>query len=201
MRDSDVREAMRPWLSAQFAHDPSSRFVEEMCVWNGSARIDMAVINGSLHGYEIKSERDTLERLDEQMALYDQVFDRLTLVAAERHLLKAEPRVAPWWGLTCVSIVGGSLMLRLVRRAKRNPSRDKVQLARLLWKSEQLCILDKIGLARGARSKSVEQLSQILAASLSERALSAHVRELLKTRTGWLGEPRADQIQMPAGTN
>ncbi|WP_315742203.1 MULTISPECIES: sce7726 family protein [unclassified Bradyrhizobium] len=201
MRDYDVREAMRSWLSAQFAHDPNSRFVEEMCVWNGSARIDMAVINGSMHGFEIKSERDTLARLDEQMALYDQVFDRLTLVAAEKHLLKAESRVAPWWGLTGVRIVDGRLTLRVVRRAKKNPSRDKVQIARLLWKSEQLCILEKIGLAKGARSKSAEQLCTLLATSLSERALSAHVRESLKARSGWLGKPRVDQVEMPAGTN
>lgn len=199
MRDSDVREAMRTWLAAVYAHDPSSRFVEEMAVWNGSARIDMAVINGKLHGYEIKSERDTLARLDEQMLLYNQVFDRISLIAAEKHLHKAEARVSPWWGLTSAKYNSdGTLILCEVRPATANPSREKTQIARLLWRDELIHALEGIGKIKGMRSKSVNDLCEVLADSMSERALSAHVRQALKARHAWLGQARGDQAQVAA---
>ncbi len=190
---------MRTWLVAQYAHDPSSRFVEEMCVWNGSARIDMAVINGQLHGYEIKSERDTLARLEDQMSLYNMVFDKITLVAAERHLAKAEEALPDWWGLSSViSDSDGRFWIKQVRPAQKNERIDKVQLAKLLWKPELLSILEQIGAAKGVRSKPVQQLCELVADKLGEHELSAHVRRILKARQDWLGQPSRDQRQMAA---
>jgi hypothetical protein len=69
MRDSDVRRAVKSWLAAEYAFDDDTRIVEEMGVWSGSVRIDIAIINGSLSGYELKSDRDTLDRLPHQLAL------------------------------------------------------------------------------------------------------------------------------------
>jgi hypothetical protein len=66
MRDSDVRKAVKTWLELKYANDASTRIVEEMGVWNGSVRVDIAVINGELHGLELKSAKDTLERLQNQ---------------------------------------------------------------------------------------------------------------------------------------
>lgn len=94
MRDFDVRGAVRTWLRALYADD--SRIVEEMGVWSGSVRIELAVINGELHGFELKSERDTLARLHDQAELYNQVFDRMTLVAANRHYNNAVSKIPNW---------------------------------------------------------------------------------------------------------
>ena len=63
MRDRDVRQALLAHLAELHAGDPDTRIVEEMGVWCGTARIDVAVVNGELCGFELKSERDTLERL------------------------------------------------------------------------------------------------------------------------------------------
>lgn len=201
MRDLDVRSALLNELSIAHANDPHTRIVEEMGIWNGSVRIDVAVINGEMHGFELKSERDTLDRLNAQAELYGQVFDRITLVAAEKHLAKAEPMVSPWWGLTSAKMGREGVTLTEVRAPRKNSDRAMHQIARLLWKSEMLLILETIGLARGARSKSVDFLCSALADNLSERALSAHVRELLKARQGWLGQSRCDQRQVAAGTD
>jgi hypothetical protein len=116
MRDSDVRVAVRTWLRAQYADD--SRIVEEMGVWSGSVRIDLAVINGELHGFELKSERDTLARLADQAELYNQVFDRMTLVTAKRHLDKASSQIPSWWGITTAHFEStDSVALKLVKKA------------------------------------------------------------------------------------
>jgi hypothetical protein len=39
--------------------DLDTRVVEEMGIWAGSVRVDIAVINGEFHGFELKSDRDT----------------------------------------------------------------------------------------------------------------------------------------------
>ena len=63
MRDIDVRQAVKSYLKALHEDDPATRIVEEMGIWAGSVRIDIAVINGELSGFELKSDSDTLQRL------------------------------------------------------------------------------------------------------------------------------------------
>jgi hypothetical protein len=194
MRDSDVRAAVRRALAKDYGDDPSTRIVEEMGIWSGTVRVDVAVINGELHGFELKSERDTLERLEAQRDLYNQVFDRVTLVAASRHLDTALRRIPEWWGVTrAVQEEDGSVRLRQVRRAKRNRHQVPLQCARLLWRSEALSILERYGIDRGFRSRPAEAISERLALHLPIRVLVREVRETLKVRPTWLGQAVGNQ--------
>ena len=63
--------------------------VDELGVCRGQVRIDVAVVNGRFHGYEIKSDRDSLRRLDGQVDLYSKVLDRATIVVGDRHFTEA----------------------------------------------------------------------------------------------------------------
>src|ERR1700733_2509791 len=107
MRDIDVRRAVKSHLVAAHAGEIDTRIVEEMGVWSGSVRIDIAVVNGSLSGYELKSERDTLERLPRQVRLYGHVFDFLHLVVGKRHVEKAKAMIPDWWGVK-IAIAGST---------------------------------------------------------------------------------------------
>src|SRR5258706_11027427 len=86
--DALIRKALLVRLSHQY---PSTKYriVPELGLWHGAARIDIAVVNGILHGFEIKSDRDTLSRLDVQMPAYNSVFDKVTLVVGRTHLVQA----------------------------------------------------------------------------------------------------------------
>jgi hypothetical protein len=57
-----------------------------------SARTDIAVINGSLHAFEIKSDSDSLDRLPSQIEAYQGVFEYITLVCGSRLLKRASRR-------------------------------------------------------------------------------------------------------------
>src|SRR6185312_2727790 len=96
MRDSDVRKATLAMLAALHEGDNTTRIVEEMGVWSGAVRVDIAVINGKLWGYELKSDSDTLERLPRQAEIYGKVFDRMTLIVGNRHADRAF-KVVPRW--------------------------------------------------------------------------------------------------------
>jgi len=197
MRDIDVRRAIRANLEQLHGSDSQTRIVEEMGVWANTVRIDVAVINGELTGYELKSARDTLARLPFQAEIYGKVFDRLTLVAAAKHIDAATKVVPGWWGLVEASIpLDGQVELRLVRPSEPNPAPDLQITAELLWKAEAYDILEMHGLARGYRSKPLAKLHQRLAQELRPALLREEVRLALKRRENWLGQEGSNQLHV-----
>lgn len=203
MRDLDVRKALRRELDRQHAGDDDrTRIVEEMGVWSGSVRVDVAVINGELCGFEIKSARDTLARLPAQQQLYSQVFDRVTLVVADLHEAKAFNIIPAWWGtLVATEGDGGSVYLREGRPASQNPAVDALQVARLLWRQEALVLLDRHHLVKGYRSASVDKLCRRIACELPLETVRHEVREILKARTDWSRKSVDDQGKMAIGVD
>jgi hypothetical protein len=63
VRDHEIRASLLATLERQFAGDPETLIVPEMDVHRGASGVDVAVVNGALRDYEIKRERDTLDRL------------------------------------------------------------------------------------------------------------------------------------------
>lgn len=177
---------MRSMLDSRHAGDCDTRIVEEMGVWSGSVRIDIAVINGSLSGFELKSDRDTLDRLPLQRDLYGRVFDTIELVVGRRHVEKATALIPEWWGIALADESDREVFLQQVRPAQINPAIDPFLVAQLLWKDEAISVLDGLGLARGWKSKRAKLVHQHLAASIPLDELRAHVRTALKKRTDWL---------------
>jgi hypothetical protein len=183
MRDFDVRAALRRELTEQHLGDDRTLIVEEMGIWSGSVRIDIAVVNGELHGFEIKSARDTLVRLPAQQELYSQVFDRVTLVVADKHAQKAERLIPGWWGtLLASSEQDSSVSLRDGRQGSVNPSPDALQTVRLLWRQELAAILERHGFLKGYRSASSEKMGRKLIDELPIDVLRFEIREALKRR-------------------
>ena len=154
---------------------------------HGSVRIDIAVINGMMHGYEIKSDRDTLERLPEQMTEFNTIFDRVTLVVGKQHLYHAIHMVPDWWGITIAKIDNkGRVVFNTIREPEDNNKQDKVSIARLLWREDALRILEEHGQADGVRSKPREFVYRRLADVLDADILKERVRKMLFIpREGW----------------
>ena len=190
MRDKDVRAAVMQKLTADYAKDCNTRIVQEMGIWSGSVRIDIAVINGELAGIELKSDRDTLARLPLQADLYSRVFDRLVLVVGSRHAAKARECIPDWWGITVATQGVSGIVLDPIQLPSTNPSPDPYLVAQLLWKDEALAVLEQMNLAKGWRNKRVKEIHQHLASVLSLADLGKCVRAALKRREDWLRQSR-----------
>jgi hypothetical protein len=173
-----IREALASQLRAT---DRGVRLVPEMGLCQGNARIDLAAIGEDLEGYEIKSGRDDLRRLAYQALVYGRVFNRLTLVAPRRHLDGAAEILPRWWGLCTVE--EGSNALRGVRPPSPNPDRQKLDVARLLWRDEAaILVKDRLDRPpRGTRRVLWEELAECLPSD----ELTAAVCQCLRYRTGW----------------
>jgi hypothetical protein len=187
MRELDVRLALHNTEVRRILEkEPSSIVVDELGLFEGKFRIDVAVINGKLHGYEIKSRMDNLDRLPTQQESYSRIFDRMTLVADERHVARAVEIVPPWWGLIAVSTRDGAPYLNEIWTSRQNSNVEPHALCQLLWRDEALQVLKDLGLATGAiRSRSRKLMWQVLAKVLEPDELKVTVHRVLKAREGW----------------
>lgn len=152
--DSGIRLALRSNLLIKHAAEENATVViEELGLCRGQVRVDIAVVNGSIHGYEIKSDRDTLRRLAVQVDVYSKVLDHATLVVGDRHVNDAFHLVPAWWGLLHVYWTENGIRFETIRHARMNPNRDPHSLVELLWLDDAIALLEARNAARGVRGK------------------------------------------------
>lgn len=186
LKDRDVRSAAHRQLLRHARLCPDTLVLDELGVAHGAYRMDIAVINGHIRGFEIKAEADTLDRLPRQVTAYGDIVDYACLIVDQRHLAAALPLLPPWWGvLVATRARNGDVRFRRIRAERYNWSADLMTLAQLLWRPEAVALLR----ARGHDEKSLRAnrttLYARLTAEMSRRELSAAVRQSLKARTGW----------------
>jgi len=183
LRDADIRPALRSSLLGKHADDPGTVIIEELGVCRGQVRVDLAVVNGAIHGYEIKSDRDSLRRLATQIAFYGKVVDRATLVVGERHLPTAVEMLPPWWGVVRVHETRRKQVFKKVRRGRKNPGRDARALVELLWLDDALALLEEREAARGVRGRPRRFVWDRVCEHFSLEEIASAVRARLKART------------------
>lgn len=181
--DQDIRPVLRDRILASHLGDPSTVLLEELGICSGLVRIDMALVNGKIHAYEIKSDRDKLDRLRTQVELYSKVVDRATLVTSERHLPAAEQMIPSWWGIQKVTASSaGAPVLKTLRRGRLNPSREARALVELLWLEDALELLEAHSAVDGFRSKPRRFVWDRVCETVELQDIAAAVREKLKAR-------------------
>lgn len=183
MYDSDIRS----FLYKDFVKDPtyindsSTIVVPEMNILNGYVRIDVAVINGALHGYEIKSDNDTLKRLPRQSEYYSKVFDEMVLVTTERYVNDVKNIIPSWWG---VKYYNKKNELKTKRKGKFNRNVDPFSRLTLLWKDELIELLSRYS-DKLYKSKTKLALIDVILKEVPKDVIMEYTREILKARTNW----------------
>jgi hypothetical protein len=137
MNDVEIRQNFhRKRLQRQHAQE-DTLVIDELGLNHGKCRADIAVINGHLIGYEIKSNKDSLRRLDEQVKSYNAVFDKVSVIVGNRYINSIQKHIPKWWGVI-VSVRGprGAVNFDLIREAQINTNTDPISIAQLLWRNE-----------------------------------------------------------------
>jgi hypothetical protein len=190
MRDLDIRRGLRATLFRSYERDSQTRIIEELGICEGAARIDAAVVNGQLAGFEIKSERDTLARLPRQLSLYARVFDRVTIITTARHVDTIAAMVPDYCGLRAASERAGQISLRMIIPAQLNVNVDSFAIAQLLWRDELVELVGKLGITKGLSGKRRRDLCNILAGAMPLAELKQAVRHRLQVRANWRDYPK-----------
>ena len=190
MNDSAIRTILKTTLSARYKDDPHTKIVEELGLQHGASRIDLAVINGVLHGYEIKSDEDTLGRLPHQMSSYNSIFDHVTLVVGYRYAYDAIKTIPEWWGVLAAELnTDGVVQLFNLREGTPNSNQEIDAILELLWKEEAIAILDEYAIAAGVKSKPKKEIYQRITEVLEKDTIKDLVRCALRTRVNWRVDP------------
>jgi hypothetical protein len=191
MTDCVIRSAFHQRILKQEHHCSDTFVVDELGLKNGQIRADIAVLNGKLVGYEIKTDSDTLLRLPNQIRAYNEVFDNVYIITGNKHLANVLVCVPDWWGVYLITETeDGIYNFKHYRKAKKNRDKDTFGLAQLLWKDEVIDIL-RSTLNHKIKSKSTkDDLYEILSNECSSTKLSMFVLKYLKSRQTWRTNPQ-----------
>ena len=205
MNDTEIRQNFHRKRLRQQHAQKNTLVIDELGLNHGRCRADIAVINGHLVGYEIKSNNDSLRRLKEQIKSYNAVFDKISIVIGDRYINSIQNHIPKWWGVI-VSIRGskGAVNFRLIRKAQENKSVDPVSIAKLLWRDEAIEILRKSKIPNKILRQPRTVLYEYLADILSVNELRKAVRDYFKKRKNWRCPElpsRCDGLYQPVATS
>lgn len=178
MGDQAIRVKLDAWIATEFAYDKTTIVYHELAMPRPSARIDVAVVNGFLAGFEIKSDLDNLIRLPRQVASFGYVFERATLVTTSMHVEKARKLLPDWWG---IMIMRDEEKFCRVRRGRVNRDVSSEHALHLLSRTELLRIAyqKELCISRNLRKADI---ARIIAKKGRTSEIMFCIRESLKSR-------------------
>ena len=86
LSESDIKAIAIARLVRMRRIRSSSIIANEYRLGGSGIRADLAILDRTFIGVEVKSDRDTLRRLASQVEAYERYFDRTILVLAEKHI-------------------------------------------------------------------------------------------------------------------
>ena len=184
LTELELRNALRERLRTGLTED--AQIIEELGIERGSARIDLAIVNGALIGYEIKSDFDSLDRLANQMHAYHRVFDELSIVTTPQFVPQVEQLLPFWWGvLQAVCDGAGVVCLEVVRTPSANPRQEALSLLGLLWRDEAVALLDQHSATKAKSKLTRTMLYEQLAGLADLSTVRDWVSHALRHRGEW----------------
>ena len=188
--DPDIREALVEKRLEPRARRSGALVIHELGLAHAKRRVDVAVINDEIHGFEIKSAQDRLDRLKGQLQVYAQSLHKLTLVVATKHLKRVLEIIPTWCGVIEVLVnPEGRVHLKEVRKAKKNLSVDPFILAHLLWRNEVQDILSEYGAQPATLRAPRAELYKLLVEKTPEANLTGMIKDAMEKREFWRGRP------------
>lgn len=196
-----MRNAVEAWGRARY---PDARVMHELAV--GGCRIDLAFVAPThLFGVEIKSSRDTLDRLDRQMRHFTEHLPEVWLAIAERwnESVRSIGDHPVDFDIGRILVVDNEVREKLPSGSYSYPHPARVDRTlttptlHLLWRDELFALAKEHGLHVSSRA-TVRTLVELLSRALTGDQIIAGVCKHLRARpTGW----QADEPILSAAPN
>jgi hypothetical protein len=184
--DCDIRSALHAKRLRRLKAQPDTIVIDELGLVHARGRIDIAVISACIHGYEIKSGKDTLDRFAVQLAIYRQTLQKLTFVAATTHVEAILSLAPDWCGIIEAGQgLRGAISFKTIRSATANPEIDPVMMAHLLWRDEVIELLNRFGYSNKDLRRPRRQLYEMLCEAMPLNEIAASIRGVMVQRGAW----------------
>ncbi|OYD41175.1 sce7726 family protein [Sphingobacterium cellulitidis] len=184
MKDPEIRQVFKNIELKKYLNDSNCKVIDELDLSVAKARIDIAVLNGSMYGYEIKSASDTLNRLQSQVDAYSKIFDYLSIITEEKYIKKIQSTIPNWIGIYLCEEESNKCTIKRIRAPKKNKLKEGFYLAKLLWREELIDCLNIYNIPFNKKDRNWI-LCEIISNNLNIDTLSDYVRESIKLRSKW----------------
>ena len=181
-RDRSIRSHLRWRLEHENKDHSETLVLDELSVSSGIARLDLAVLNGAIHGFEIKSERDSLARLGRQIEYFSEVTDFMTLVIVEQFAEEAQRLIPEWWGLAIARRQHRAVYFEMAQECRPNPKFSVLAFLEFLWRDEAYAVLAERGSVKGLKTANKGRLYMELAQQIPWAELHDAVLRTLRLR-------------------
>ena len=186
MNDIEIRQNFHKKRLRRQHAQKDTLVIDELGLNHGKCRADIAVVNGQFIGYEIKSNNDSLRRLEEQVKSYNTVFDKVSIIVGDRYVNRIQNYIPDWWGvIVCVRGSRGAVGFDTIRKARANKKIEPISIAQLLWRNEAEEILRQKKLAPRILRQPRAILYEHLVDKLNVCELRKLIREYFKKRKNW----------------
>ena len=190
MNDKFVRKSFHSIVLKKAHKTHGVLVIDELGLKNGESRADIAVVGKQLIGYEIKSEKDNLKRLEGQVIAYNEVFDKVFIISSEKHLEQIIHLIPHWWGIYLIKPDDSDkCQFTYYRKAGINKTKDSFGLVQLLWKDEATHLLNFYFNHRTKQNNTKLDLYNILTSRCSTKDISRYAIQYLKNRQNWRINP------------
>jgi hypothetical protein len=189
--DPQIRSALHRQKLKRLHARPDTLIFDELGLAHADVIVDVAVINGHVHGFEIKSAADSLSRLPRQIRVYQECLEKLTIVCDKKHLRGVSELAPDWCGVLQVTKgTRGGIAFETIRQPKLNPYVQAERLAHLLWRPEAVELLRKLDVPPKLLRQPRKQLYACLAERFTTSEITAFIRQSMGTRQAWRRLPR-----------
>ncbi len=189
-KEADIRRALHAKRLQKIKAQPNTIVIDELGLAHSKSRVDVAVINGCIHGYEIKSAKDNLDRLALQIDTYRQTLQKLTLVVAPKHMEGIVAQAPEWCGVIAAKQgPRGGVSFQVFRNAATNPEINPFMMAHLLWRDEVIKLLNQAGYAPKDLRRPRKQLYEMLCEAMTLPEITASIRSFMVQRRTWRDHP------------
>jgi hypothetical protein len=148
LREADYKIATVKWLYEKGYLQNDAVLINELPVDNFNRRADLVVANGKLHAFEIKSDVDSLVRLEGQINSYLSFFDKVTVVCSSKHANKAKETLPQNVEILELSMnKHGEVKLKIKRRGQTKNIEDPKCFLSFVEKKNIVSSLKKRGIA------------------------------------------------------
>lgn len=185
-RDIEIRQHFHKKRLQHFHDCPNTIVIDELGIAHGKNRADIAVLNGAFHCFEIKSSKDTIVRLPEQLSEYSKCFERISVISAPNHIQKIMTILPSWCGLILATKgVKGAVAFKTIKRPKKNPQLEIIAMAHFLWRREIIELLTTLGVEAKHLNQSREKLYQLIPPTVTAQELTQWIKVKFMCRKDW----------------
>lgn len=190
--ESDLKALVIKHLINEKLLTPNDTIINELNLGDFSRRVDLAVIrNNKIYAYEIKSEGDSLARLNAQVKKYLEYFDKVTVITAPRHTLRATQMTPDNVGIWEIS----DSKILIVRKGKLSSKIDKFKFIDFMTVSDlrQFAKTENIVLSNYNRSALEQNLIYQPSNKLRQYAIDALKRKYQESSKNFLDKISSSQ--------